>query len=129
MLFVASKICPYTQWIQHYLSLFLTETFLTRESWITTQTRRYLSLLIFTRLQYPMGRHLIQLVYSDKVGTFYCLEKIKLHSHRDIYGINIILQCSLLLIYLYKFCKHNSKKTRMFVTGKNILPCLGWRLT
>ena len=43
--------------------------------------RRFLSLLIFTRLQYPMGRHLIQLVYSDKVGTIYCLEKIKLHSH------------------------------------------------
>ena len=102
-----TEIC----WIQHYLSrFFIIETFLTRKSGIRTQTRRFLSLLIFTRLQYPMGRHLIQLVYSDIVGTIYCLEEIKLHSHRDIYGINIILQCSLLLIYVYKFCKHNSKK-------------------
>ena len=56
-----------------------------------------------------MERHLIQLVYSDKAGTIYCLEKIKLHSHRDIYGINIILQCPLLLIYVYTFCKHIQK--------------------
>ena len=48
----------------------------------------------FYKVTISMGRHLIQLVYSDKVGTIYCLEKIKLHSHGHIYGINIILQCS-----------------------------------
>ena len=63
-----------------------------------------------------------------KQGQLIVKKTIKLLSHNDIYSIIIILQCPLLLIYEYKFIKHNfhkSKKKKCEMIRKNVLPCLG----
>ena len=51
-----------------------------------------------TRLRHPMERHLVQLVFRLSRDNLLFRKKNKVHSHRDIYSINIILQCPLLLI-------------------------------
>ena len=51
-----------------------------------------------TRLQHPMEWHLVQLVFTLSRDNLLFRKKNKVHSHRDIYSINIILQCPLLLI-------------------------------
>ena len=50
-----------------------------------------------TRLQHPMDWHLVQLVFRLSRDNL-LFRKKKVQSHRDIYSINIILQCPLLLI-------------------------------
>ena len=51
-----------------------------------------------TRLQHPMEWHLVQLVFRLSMDILLFRKKKNFHSHRDIYSINIILQCPLLLI-------------------------------
>ena len=76
MLFVASKICPYTHWTKHYLILALKETCFNYEIKDRDTNEQVFELAHFgTRLQYPMEWHFVQLAYSDLAGTTYCLQK------------------------------------------------------
>ena len=70
--------------------------------------RRFLSMLTLVHgYNIRWNDILYSLHIQIKQGQLIVKKKNKLLSHKDIYSIIIILQCPLLLIYAYKFSKHN----------------------